>query len=85
MNSILRVRSFAGLNNKINRQFSAESGGLKTRLYDMHVKLGGKIVPYAGYQLPVLYEGQGVLKEHTHTRTKGCASLFDVSHMGQIQ
>lgn len=42
------------------------------------------MVPFAGYVLPVQYEGHGVLKEHLHTRTEGCASLFDVSHMGQI-
>jgi len=83
MNSMLRVRAFAGLNT--GRTFSTEKAGLKTKLYDLHVKLGGKMVPYAGYQLPVLYDGLGVLKEHTHTRAKGCASLFDVSHMGQIQ
>lgn len=42
-------------------------------------------VPFAGYELPVQYEGLGVLKEHVHTRSKNCASLFDVSHMGQIR
>ena len=53
-----------------------------TPFYDKHIALKGKMVPFAGYSLPVLYESLGVLKEHTHTRTK--ASLFDVSHMGQI-
>lgn len=43
------------------------------------------MVPFAGYELPVQYEGFGVLKEHNHTRAAGCASLFDVSHMGQIK
>jgi len=47
--------------------------------------LGGKMVPFAGYELPVQYEGLGVLKEHLHTRAQNCASLFDVSHMGQIK
>ncbi len=42
------------------------------------------MVPFAGYHLPVQYEGLGVLKEHVHTRADNCASLFDVSHMGQI-
>lgn len=42
------------------------------------------MVPFAGYALPVQYDGLGVMKEHLHTRSKGCASLFDVSHMGQI-
>ncbi len=52
----------------------------RTPLYDLHVALGGKMVPFAGYEMPVQY-AQGVLKEHQHTRTK--AGLFDVSHMGQ--
>ena len=43
------------------------------------------MVPFAGYELPVQYEGLGVLKEHNHTRAAGSASLFDVSHMGQIK
>jgi aminomethyltransferase len=52
----------------------------RTPLYDLHVELGGKIVPFAGYEMPVQYPA-GVLKEHLHTREK--AGLFDVSHMGQ--
>lgn len=43
------------------------------------------MVPFAGYSLPVQYDGLGVLREHVHTRSAGCASLFDVSHMGQIK
>lgn len=54
---------------------------LKTPLYDAHVKAGGKIVPFAGYMLPVQY-GTGVIKEHMAVRTQ--AGLFDVSHMGEI-
>ena len=54
---------------------------LKTPLYDSHVALGGKIVPFAGYLLPVQY-GTGVIKEHMAVRTK--AGLFDVSHMGEV-
>jgi len=59
----------------------------KTALYDLHVELGGDMVAFAGYQLPVLYKGEdgGVMKEHLHCRTNGKASLFDVSHMGQIR
>lgn len=53
----------------------------RTPLYDLHVSLGGKIVPFAGYDMPVQYPA-GVLKEHLQTRTS--AGLFDVSHMGQI-
>ena len=54
---------------------------LKTPLYDTHVKYGGKIVPFAGYLLPVQYES-GVIKEHQAVRTD--CGLFDVSHMGEI-
>lgn len=54
----------------------------RTPLYDLHVKLGGKMVPFAGYDMPVQYGGAGVLKEHLHTRS--AAGLFDVSHMGQV-
>lgn len=53
----------------------------KTPLYDLHVALGGKIVPFAGYLLPVQY-GTGVIAEHMAVRTK--AGLFDVSHMAEI-
>ncbi|MEM7643751.1 MAG: glycine cleavage system aminomethyltransferase GcvT [Pseudomonadota bacterium] len=47
----------------------------------LHRDLGGKMVPFAGYAMPVQY-GAGVMAEHLHTRSK--AGLFDVSHMGQI-
>jgi len=53
----------------------------RTPLYDLHVSLGGKMVPFAGYDMPVQYPA-GVLKEHLHTRAS--AGLFDVSHMGQL-
>lgn len=53
----------------------------RTPLYDVHVSLGGKMVPFAGYDMPVQYPA-GVLKEHLQTRSS--AGLFDVSHMGQI-
>jgi aminomethyltransferase len=60
----------------------ATSSTLKrTLLYALHVSRGGKIVPFAGYEMPVQYTA-GVLKEHLHTRA--AAGLFDVSHMGQI-
>ncbi|MEZ5893038.1 MAG: glycine cleavage system aminomethyltransferase GcvT [Parvularculaceae bacterium] len=52
----------------------------KTPLYDLHLSLGAKMVPFAGYEMPVQYP-MGVLKEHLHTRES--AGLFDVSHMGQ--
>ena len=50
-------------------------------LNDLHVALGGKMVPFAGYSMPVQYP-MGVMKEHLHTRS--AAGLFDVSHMGQV-
>lgn len=53
----------------------------RTPLHGLHVALGGKMVPFAGYDMPVQYPA-GVLKEHLHTRA--AAGLFDVSHMGQI-
>ena len=45
------------------------------------------MVPFAGYELPVLYKGEngGVMKEHLWCRSEGKASLFDVSHMGQVR
>ncbi len=54
---------------------------LKTPLYGAHVRAGGKMVPFAGYSLPVQYKA-GVIKEHMAVRT--AAGLFDVSHMGEI-
>ena len=52
----------------------------RTPLHDLHLELGAKIVPFAGYEMPVHYAA-GILKEHLHTRER--AGLFDVSHMGQ--
>lgn len=54
----------------------------KTALHDLHVELGAKMVPFAGYSMPVQYP-MGLSKEHLHTRA--VAGLFDVSHMGQIK
>ena len=54
----------------------------KTPLHKMHVDAGAKMVPFAGYEMPVSYP-LGIKKEHTHTRER--AGLFDVSHMGQIR
>jgi aminomethyltransferase len=53
----------------------------RTPLHDLHVALGAKMVPFAGYEMPVQYAA-GVLREHLHTRK--AAGLFDVSHMGQL-
>src|SRR5258707_10950864 len=59
----------------------AENTLKRTPLYALHAARGGKMVPFAGYEMPVQY-ATGVLREHLHTR--GNAGLFDVSHMGQI-
>src|ERR1700743_181344 len=53
----------------------------ETPLHALHLARGGKMVPFAGYDMPVQYPS-GVLREHLHTRA--AAGLFDVSHMGQI-
>lgn len=54
---------------------------LKTPLYDLHLKLGARMVPFAGYEMPVQYSA-GIKTEHLHCRAQ--AGLFDVSHMGQL-
>ena len=52
-----------------------------TALYALHVERGGRMVPFAGYEMPVHYAA-GIIKEHLQTRRS--AGLFDVSHMGQL-
>ena len=52
----------------------------KTVLYDKHIALNGKMVPFAGYLMPVQYEGVNI--EHLHVRSS--VGLFDVSHMGEF-
>ena len=80
----------------INRFFAASSSDsngvespplVKTALYSLHLDLGADMVPFAGYELPVLYKSEngGVMKEHLWCRSPGKSSLFDVSHMGQIR
>jgi aminomethyltransferase len=54
---------------------------LKTPLHALHVELGGKMVGFAGYDMPVQFPA-GIMAEHLHTRAQ--AGLFDVSHMGQV-
>ena len=53
----------------------------RTPLHALHLQLGARMVPFAGYHMPVQYPA-GLMAEHHHTRTS--ASLFDVSHMGQL-
>ena len=61
----------------------SESGPLKrTPLFALHQEMGAKLVPFAGYEMPVQYPA-GILAEHLHVRRQ--AGLFDVSHMGQVR
>ena len=53
-----------------------------TPFYAAHIKYGGKMVEFAGYDLPIQYEGYGLIAEHHAVRQK--AGLFDVSHMGEF-
>src|SRR5512146_853270 len=53
----------------------------RTPLHDRHVALGAKMVPFAGWEMPVQY--QGVIQEHKAVRTD--AGVFDVSHMGEFE
>ncbi len=61
---------------------AASADLLKTPLHDLHVELGARMVPFAGYSMPVQYPA-GLMAEHRHTRT--AAGLFDISHMGQLR
>ncbi len=54
----------------------------QTPLHALHLELGARMVPFAGYDMPVQYK-LGLIKEHQHTREQ--AGLFDVSHMGQVR
>jgi aminomethyltransferase len=55
---------------------------LQTPLHDLHIRLGARMVPFAGYSMPVQYKA-GLIAEHKHCRES--AALFDVSHMGQLR
>ena len=54
---------------------------LKTALFDFHVSQGAKMVPFAGYEMPIQYS-LGIINEHDKVRA--AAGIFDVSHMGQF-
>lgn len=60
----------------------SETSAKQTQLYDLHVELGGKMVEFAGWSLPIQYPS-GLMTEHKQCREK--AALFDVSHMGQVE
>lgn len=70
----LRARGFAA-------EAAAADGLAKTMLYDRHVELGGKMVPFAGYSMPVQYDGEGIKDSHLWVRAN--AGIFDISHMGE--
>ena len=61
---------------------SETNDSAKTALHDLHIELGARMVPFAGYSMPVQYPA-GIAREHQHTREQ--AGLFDVSHMGQLR
>jgi aminomethyltransferase len=63
-------------------QLSADTALLNTPLNALHIALGARMVPFAGYSMPVQYP-MGLMAEHHHTRAE--AGLFDVSHMGQLR
>lgn len=80
----LRVSPRASAALVLRRGFAAATEDVKkTPLYDFHKANGGKMVPFAGWSMPVLYSGLGMVDSHLHTRK--AASLFDVSHMLQIK
>jgi len=85
--SKLTQRSAATATAASKRTFASSENLVKTSLNELHKELGGDVVPFAGYELPVLYKGEngGVMKEHLWCRSEGKASLFDVSHMGQVR
>ncbi|MBP8229054.1 MAG: glycine cleavage system aminomethyltransferase GcvT, partial [Xylophilus sp.] len=61
---------------------SAAQDLLTTPLHALHIELGARMVPFAGYSMPVQYPA-GLMAEHKHTRN--AAGLFDISHMGQLR
>ena len=63
-------------------KLSADTALLTTPLNALHIELGARMVPFAGYSMPVQYP-MGLMAEHHHTRAE--AGLFDVSHMGQLR
>jgi len=91
LQTTLKRSASAATTSTARRSMAASSESLrKTSLHQWHLDLGGEMVPFAGYELPVFYKGDkvpngGVMKEHLWCRSEGKASLFDVSHMGQIR
>ncbi|KAI3402489.1 GCV1 [Candida oxycetoniae] len=65
----------------VQKRLASSTGLLKTPLYPAHIELGGKMVDYAGFEMPVLYKGQSHIESHNWVRSR--VGLFDVSHMLQ--
>ncbi|CAG8480740.1 3498_t:CDS:2, partial [Ambispora leptoticha] len=80
----ITTQKYKPIINIAKRTYAAEAENLKkTPLYDFHIKYGGKMVPFAGYSMPLQYDKLGLLGSHLHTRKH--VSLFDVSHMLQTR
>ena len=75
-----------GINNRLNMDETpgapVKTDIRRTALYPLHIELGARMVPFAGYEMPVQYPA-GIRAEHEHTRN--AAGLFDISHMGQVR
>lgn len=78
------LKPVTGLYIGLSRHYGKEAVEYrKTKLYDFHVQLNGKMVPFGGYLLPVSYGAEGISASHLHTRQH--CSVFDVSHMMQTE
>jgi aminomethyltransferase len=75
------LRRLEGATVSLQTQPSSSPQLNRTALHALHVELGARFVPFAGYEMPIQFPS-GILKEHLHTRA--AAGLFDVSHMGQL-
>lgn len=83
MNMQRKTLSLLNSSAKVFHRGASKSALRQTALYSLHEKYGGKMVPFAGWSLPVDYPDLTLKQSHAHTRTK--ASLFDVSHMLQFK
>eukprot|EP00656_Telonema_subtile_P043214 TRINITY_DN49609_c0_g1_i2.p1 TRINITY_DN49609_c0_g1~~TRINITY_DN49609_c0_g1_i2.p1 ORF type:complete len:405 (+),score=113.39 TRINITY_DN49609_c0_g1_i2:76-1290(+) len=84
--SLLRTSATVARSMNASRGYAAAAGELrKTPLYDLNVELGGKMVEFGGWSMPVTYGGKegGILPTHMHTRE--AAGMFDVSHMVPVR
>lgn len=79
----LMKSSFGRVLRSSTRSYATGTPMKRTPLYDLHVKNGAKMVPFAGFEMPVLYADLGLSESHLWTRSK--SSIFDVSHMVQFK